>query len=184
MAEAILFYSHHPEKPHWQWSNFADFPVYYRGQVWRFSEAPFQAYKFFGTDPQHMETIRRAHMPKEAAALGRDRAHPMRNDWNQPADHKMSKQLAKLWDKFVGTPMLTKDLIMLEVVRCKVRQHAELSELLLSYGDAVLIEHTEKDSYWADGLDGSGKNMLGKILMIVREEERRKQTRRTRRARG
>jgi hypothetical protein len=32
-----------------------------------------------------------------------------------------------------------------------------------------LVEHTENDSYWADGGDSSGKNMLGKILMEVRD---------------
>ena len=31
------------------------------------------------------------------------------------------------------------------------------------------VEHTENDSYWGDGGDGSGKNMLGQILMDVRE---------------
>lgn len=35
-------------------------------------------------------------------------------------------------------------------------------------GDIVLMEHTSRDSYWADGGDGSGVNMLGKILMRVR----------------
>ncbi|KAF9194169.1 hypothetical protein BGZ50_006648 [Haplosporangium sp. Z 11] len=31
-------------------------------------------------------------------------------------------------------------------------------------------EHTKNDRYWADGGDGTGKNMLGKILMEVREK--------------
>jgi hypothetical protein len=31
------------------------------------------------------------------------------------------------------------------------------------------------DSYWGDGGDGSGKNMLGKILMRVRDELRGQQ---------
>ena len=29
---------------------------------------------------------------------------------------------------------------------------------------------TKSDSYWVDGGDGSGKNMLGKIIMKVIEE--------------
>jgi len=50
------------------------------------------------------------------------------------------------------------------------------------HGDAVMIEHppmTQKypDRYWADGADGSGQNILGKILMIVRELERKKRQR-------
>lgn len=45
-----------------------------------------------------------------------------------------------------------------------------MKEILLSTGNAILVEHTEKDNYWGDGGDGSGKNRLGKILMKVRDE--------------
>jgi len=34
------------------------------------------------------------------------------------------------------------------------------------------VEHTDNDSYWADGGDGSGRNMLGVLLMSVRKELR------------
>lgn len=43
-------------------------------------------------------------------------------------------------------------------------------KVLLSTDDAILIEHTTKDFYWGDGGDGSGKNMLGTILMEIREK--------------
>jgi hypothetical protein len=36
-----------------------------------------------------------------------------------------------------------------------------------------LVEHTSNDSYWADGGDGSGRNMLGRLLLRVRDELRR-----------
>jgi len=36
-----------------------------------------------------------------------------------------------------------------------------------------LVENTANDHYWGDGGDGSGKNMLGKILMQVRDELRK-----------
>lgn len=32
------------------------------------------------------------------------------------------------------------------------------------------MEHTANDSYWGDGGDGSGKNMLGRILMEIRDK--------------
>ena len=63
-----------------------------------------------------------------------------------------------------------KDDIMLEALRAKFTQHNELKELLLSTGDAALVEHTFNDSYWGDGGDGSGRNMLGTLLCQVREE--------------
>jgi hypothetical protein len=36
--------------------------------------------------------------------------------------------------------------------------------------NAELVEHTANDDYRADGGDGSGKNMLGKLLMELREK--------------
>ncbi len=62
-----------------------------------------------------------------------------------------------------------KDNIMREAVMAKFSQHEDLKSLLLSTGDAHIIEHTENDAYWGDGGDGSGKNMLGKILVETRE---------------
>jgi predicted NAD-dependent protein-ADP-ribosyltransferase YbiA (DUF1768 family) len=41
-----------------------------------------------------------------------------------------------------------------------------------AFGDALLVEHTRKDSYWGEGGDGRGRNMLGQILSGVREELR------------
>ena len=63
-----------------------------------------------------------------------------------------------------------RDQVMLDALRAKFSQHAELRETLLGTGDAELVEHTRNDSYWADDGDGSGKNMLGKLLEQVRAE--------------
>lgn len=79
--------------------------------------------------------------------MGRDRKRKLRKDWE-----------------------LVKDDVMRKVVLAKVMQHADMREMLLSTGNAVIIEHTTNDNYWADGGDGSGKNMLGKILMEIRAE--------------
>jgi ribA/ribD-fused uncharacterized protein len=84
-----------------------------------------------------------------AARMGRDRTKPLRKDWEA-----------------------VKDDIMREAVRAKFRQRADLAKILLGTGDAFIVEHTENDSYWGDGGDGSGKNMLGTILMEVRQELR------------
>ena len=81
-----------------------------------------------------------------AAQLGRSRKVKMRRDWES-----------------------VKEGIMRVAVLAKFTQHEELRTLLLSTGDAKLVEHTENDAYWGDGGDGSGKNWLGRILMEVRE---------------
>jgi ribA/ribD-fused uncharacterized protein len=126
-------------------SNFAAYPVYIDGKLWPTSEHYFQAQKFTGTP--HEEAIRQANSPMIAARLGRDRSKGLRADWYK-----------------------VKDEIMLKAVREKFSQHEDIAEVLLGTGDALIVEHTGNDSYWGDGGDGRGKNMLGQILMQVREE--------------
>jgi hypothetical protein len=53
-----------------------------------------------------------------------------------------------------------------------IRTRRPSREILLNTGEATLVEHTRNDSYWADGGDGSGRNILGKLLMQVRQELR------------
>jgi N-glycosidase YbiA len=128
-------------------SNFSAHPIRRNGRTWPTSEHYFQAQKFAGAP--YEEEIRRANSPMIAARLGRSRKHPLRRDWES-----------------------AKDAIMREAVLAKFTQHADLRAALLGTGDAELVEHTSNDSYWGDGGDGSGKNMLGRILMSVREELR------------
>lgn len=61
---------------------------------------------------------------------------------------------------------------MKTALSAKFSQNSELQNLLLSTGDRKLVEHSYEDFYWANGGDGSGKNMLGLLLMEVRTELR------------
>lgn len=128
-------------------SNFSRHSIFLKGKRWPTSEHFFQAQKFAGTD--HEEEVRKAKTPSLAANLGRSRKLPLRRDWES-----------------------VKDQVMLEALRAKFTQHDELKAILLGTGDAKLVEHTERDSYWGDGGDGSGKNRLGLLLMQLREELR------------
>lgn len=58
---------------------------------------------------------------------------------------------------------------MREALVAKVEQHAVIKSILLSTGDCILVEHTANDAYWGDGGDGQGGNMLGKLLMEIRD---------------
>lgn len=127
-----------------EFSNFAAYPITLDGERWPTSEHYFQAQKF--EDEAYRAKIRKANSPMLAARLGRDRKQKLRREWESVK---------------VG--------IMRTAVTAKFTQHPELRALLLSTGDAKLVEHTENDDYWGDGGDGSGKNMLGRILMRVRE---------------
>ncbi len=141
--DAVHFYSVHDAFG--EFSNFAPFPIALDGERWPTSEHYFQAQKF--KDLAYRQKIRKTNSPMQAARLGRDRKQKLRRDWESVK---------------VG--------VMRSAVRAKFAQHADLLALLLSTGDAKLVEHTENDDYWGDGGDGSGKNMLGRILMEVREE--------------
>ena len=68
-----------------------------------------------------------------------------------------------------------KEQVMKNGLRLKFTQHPKLLELLLSTGNRKIVEHTDQDSYWGDGGDGSGKNRLGVLLMELREELRSQQ---------
>lgn len=51
----------------------------------------------------------------------------------------------------------------------KVVQHADIKELLLQTEQRVIVENAGKhDAWWGAGADGTGQNMLGRVLMYVR----------------
>jgi ribA/ribD-fused uncharacterized protein len=145
MSQVINFYSVSDE--YGCFSNFAPYPISLGGKRWPTSEHYFQAQKFL--DEAHREAIRTTKSPMIAARMGRDRKKKLRRDWES-----------------------VKVSIMTAAVRAKFDQHEDIKAVLLATGDAKLVEHTENDDYWGDGGDGSGKNMLGQILMRIRNELR------------
>lgn len=138
---AIYFYKVNDEYGYF--SNFAPFPFVLEDKIWITSEHYFQAHKF--TDNEYKEKIRLSDSPMEAAKLGRNHDIPLRNDWER-----------------------IKDDVMRKAIYAKFTQNKELQLLLLQTEDKIIIEKTSDDYYWGCGKDGSGKNMLGKILMEIR----------------
>lgn len=126
-------------------SNFAHYDFELDGKKWMTSEHYFQAQKFKGTE--YVEIIRLLDNPMKAAEMGRDRKLPLREDWEQ-----------------------VKDDIMRKAVFEKFSQNEEIKKILLSTGKENIVENTSNDYYWGCGKDGSGKNVLGKILMEAREK--------------
>lgn len=61
---------------------------------------------------------------------------------------------------------------MKEIVHAKFKQHSELLKQLLETKNAILLEASSFDNFWGIGPKRKGKNMLGKILMKIREELR------------
>lgn len=51
----------------------------------------------------------------------------------------------------------------------KFETHTDIRAILLSTGTEELIENSSIDYYWGCGANGTGRNMLGKTLMQVRQ---------------
>jgi len=130
-----------------QWrdfSNLAPYPIELQGEVWKSTEHYYQFRKFERSDPEYAQRIKEAPTPRDAKILS------LQNK-NYPDD----------WDEL-------KVDILREAVRKKFESYPGLERLLLSTGEEELIEANPNDYFWGEGKDGSGRNMMGQILMEVR----------------
>ncbi|WP_110987649.1 NADAR family protein [Acaryochloris thomasi] len=145
----IFFYK--VTDPYGCFSNFSLHSVHLQGHDWPTSEHFYQAQKYRDVDQALCDRIRQTPTPEEAAALGRGSQVPLRPDWEK-----------------------IKPKIMYEVVREKFSTHADIRAILLATGEELIVEDSPRDAYWGCGLDGTGQNQLGKVLMQVRQELRAK----------
>ena len=113
--------------------------------IWLTAEHLFQAMK--STSPAARFTIHRCSTP--AAAKRRGRQLQVRSDWET---FRIDAMKATLYAKFRDQEMRAK---------------------LLATGDTTLIEgNTWGDTFWGQCPVGNGENMLGQLLMSLREELR------------
>lgn len=131
-------------------SNFYRAPFMHEGFAWHTVEHAFQAAKV-NFEGQWAKRIRLAATPGEAKRLGRK--CPLRKDWE---DVKVD--------------------VMRSLVQEKLKAHPELQDKLLATGTVRLEEDAHWDRFWGTGKTGpggNGKNMMGKILMDLRDSLRR-----------
>lgn len=140
---AIYFYR--ANEKYGCFSNFSHYSFNLDGKWWFTSEHYFQAKKFYNT--KYEEKIRLLDSPMKAAQIGRSRKLKLRKDWEK-----------------------VKDNIMYVAVYEKFKQNKDIREILINTGNEEIIEKTIDDYYWGCGKNGTGKNMLGNILMKVRKE--------------
>ena len=129
-------------------SNFSPHGFELDGKYWPTSEHYYQSKKFAETEIQ--EEIRQAKTPHDAYKIRKDKSKKIRQDWEE-----------------------VKVDIMRKVVLRKFETHPKIQRILLSTGDEDIVENSPTDYFWGCGADGTGKNMLGKILMEVREQLRK-----------
>jgi len=137
-------------KKYGEFSNFYKKRIMIDGKKYRSTEHYYQSKKFEGTEWE--EYIRNQTTPRKSAEEGRRKDLPLREDW---ADIKNEIMITALYYKF---------------------KDEALRNLLLSTEEEELVENSPFDCYWGCGLDGSGKNILGKQLMslrtVIRKEDR------------
>ena len=132
-------------------SNSAPYPISLESKMWYTAEHYFQTQKFHDVTVQ--KEILRTRSAAEVIRIASNPKLRVRRDW-----YKVKLDC------------------MRTAVRTKFTQIPDLKLLLLNTGDAVLVDHSDGDSYWSDGGDGSGRNMLGVVLMEIRDELRQQST--------
>lgn len=137
----IYFYSDH-EPTYAGFSNFSNHGFELDGYYWKTNEHFFQAQKYKGTP--YFEEARLMNTPKEVAYFGRK--YPLPDGWREQRYSVMKRGVLQ-----------------------KFRSHPDLLQLLLSTGTEEIVEDNPKDEIWANGKEGKGQNLFGKLLMEVRD---------------
>lgn len=139
------------EKPYGAFSNLYKRPIIFEGVEYQTSEHAYQAGK------ARKESVRKWLMDAPSPSLLAMAAHGL-YVWDISPDWSKTK-----FDRMRG------------VLLAKFTQHDDLRELLMSTGDARLVEVATVDNavnrLWGE-VNGVGKNMLGVLLMELRDKLR------------
>ena len=105
-----------------------------------------------------MDEVSSQQSAEEAARIGRRyqsiQANLVRQDWDQAKIEVMRRALAVKFAR--NTPAW-------HLLRSTCAEDGDLP--------CKLIEYSPKDSFWGEGFDGKGENLLGIMLMEIRDEE-------------
>ena len=94
---AIYFYSAR-EQPYGCFSNFSRHGIELDGLWWPTNEHYYQAQKFATTDRPWFRLIQGAKTSRDAAKMGRNRAHPLRSDWEEIKDSIMHRAVLRKFE--------------------------------------------------------------------------------------
>ena len=111
--------------------------------TWKSSEHYYQAHKF--ADINLFHKIKSQPTPKLCYKTAWKYKNLFRKDWTE-----------------------IKDGIMWKAINYKFDQNPDLKQKLIDTYPKTLVEHALKDFHYGCGIDGSGKNILGKMLMELR----------------
>ena len=94
-----------------------------------------------------MPRIQAAPTPQYASKIGRNPKYQTRADWD-----------------------LSKCQIMYRAIWQKFSSHLDIQQVLLDTLNVEIVEDSPVDYFWGCGIDRSGQNQLGQILMQVRSQ--------------
>ncbi|EST06933.1 Conserved hypothetical protein CHP02464 [Kalmanozyma brasiliensis GHG001] len=135
------------DQPNYHLSNSSPaYPLHYNGIRYATAEHLFQSLKF-PDRPDLAAKVRRAKTPSDAMRIARSHTSHYPAGWfNEGLNVK----------------------VMHDVVLVKFSQWGKLREALLETEERVLVNDSPTDVFWGDSA-GRGRNVLGKVLMDVRE---------------
>lgn len=135
---------------YFEFTNFYFSRFYLDDRWWPTAEHYYQANKFTN-HPELYEKVANCRLAMHTYNLSRENVAHIDSDWD-------SKKLN----------------VMEKALRAKFNQNVQLKKLLISTGDALLIENSPYDKYWGVGGFGNpatkDNNKLGYLLMKIRNE--------------
>lgn len=174
MTEPILFYREY--NLNGELSNYYNklsAHLKYENASYASSEHLYQSLKFVypGASPEtleYAEKVRLAKTPNQArvlAMLKTGGGYKWRTDLNEPIRTALAKgvKMNPDWEN-------QKADCMRMVLRIKFNQDSHCAQVLLATKDCPLVEDSPFDAFWGIGKNKNGLNMLGKLLMEIRDE--------------
>jgi ribA/ribD-fused uncharacterized protein len=159
----IDFYD--PKKTYGLFSNFYVSPITIDNKKFNTVEHYFQYKKF--DDSWYQEQIYKQNTPGKVKFLS-SQQKGARFPWMKPL-YEIVKESLKRGIKPRENWDTIRNFVMIEGVVAKFTQNPRLMKELLATKGKTLREASPRDSYWGIGKDGKGKNMLGKILVCLRD---------------
>jgi len=122
------------------------------------------------------EVLKSANTPSKVASMAKQPKHPFRLNGkvNPYTDQRICREVLEIYNREVAPMRSDWDtqrlIVMCEALRAKFDQHPMAKKLLLATHRRELIEHAPWDAYWGNGRNERGQNMLGRLLMAIRNE--------------
>ena len=127
-------------------SNLYKEPVFFEGKWWDTAEHAYQFGKF--RDKEIAEWVMSAPKPHLVSVVGHGIfAFDITPNWSKIKVERMKN-----------------------ILHSKFSLNQELKKKLIETEDSILIENSKTDNFWGIGPKFKGKNMLGKLLMEIREK--------------